>query len=149
MNELVLIEILALPAEKSRGRHNPRAVKRKMSNFPTKARAAPASSARPGQHHAQHIQIVAPAVPKTAPPAARALRRAQASAKRAPHGRPKAAPDACRESFRLDHVRAWRASSLARMAYRECRQLDPRRFNAWVVRLRERFRRAPRGTKGP
>ena len=41
MRELILVEILAVPAERSRGRHNPRVVKRKMSSFPTKARAAP------------------------------------------------------------------------------------------------------------
>ena len=44
MVELILIEITALPAERSRGRHNPRVVKRKMSSFPTKSRAAPAPS---------------------------------------------------------------------------------------------------------
>ena len=60
MIALLLIEILAMPAEQSRGRHNSRVVKRKMSNFPTKARAAP-SPGRPGLHYAQHIQIVAPA----------------------------------------------------------------------------------------
>ena len=38
MTECVLIELIALPAEQSRGRHNPRVVKRKMSGFPTKAR---------------------------------------------------------------------------------------------------------------
>ena len=43
MLELVLIEITAVPAERSRGRHNPRVVKRKMSGFPTKARASPPS----------------------------------------------------------------------------------------------------------
>jgi hypothetical protein len=37
MHELILIEIIAVPAERSRGRHNPRVVKRKMSSFPTKA----------------------------------------------------------------------------------------------------------------
>ena len=42
MVELILIEITAVPAERSRGRHNPRLVKRKMSRFPTKSRAAPA-----------------------------------------------------------------------------------------------------------
>ena len=41
MLELILIEITAVPAERSRGRHNPRVVKRKMSGFPTKARASP------------------------------------------------------------------------------------------------------------
>jgi len=47
MTECVLIELIALPAEQSRGRHNPRVVKRKMSGFPTKARAAKES------HHSQ------------------------------------------------------------------------------------------------
>jgi hypothetical protein len=58
MYELILIEIIAVPAERSRGRHNPRVVKRKMSSFPTKARAAPP----PGQvfHYEEHIRIVTP-----------------------------------------------------------------------------------------
>jgi hypothetical protein len=61
MYELILIEIIAVPAERSRGRHNPRVVKRKMSSFPTKARAAPP----PGQvfHYEEHIRIVAPVSP--------------------------------------------------------------------------------------
>ena len=37
MTEVILIEIVAVPAERSRGRHNPRVVKRKMSNFPTRS----------------------------------------------------------------------------------------------------------------
>jgi hypothetical protein len=41
MMDVILIEIRAVPAERSRGRHNPRVVKRKMSNFPTKSRSAP------------------------------------------------------------------------------------------------------------
>jgi len=41
MEEAILIEIALLPADRSRGRHNPRAVKRKMSHFPTKSRAQP------------------------------------------------------------------------------------------------------------
>ena len=56
MGELILIEILAGPAEQSRGRHRPRAVKRKMSNFPTKARAAPARAhiwAKPNSRQAR------------------------------------------------------------------------------------------------
>jgi hypothetical protein len=61
MRELILIEILAMPAERSRGRHNPRVVKRKMSSFPTKVRAAPP----PGQvfRYEEHIRIVAPVGP--------------------------------------------------------------------------------------
>jgi hypothetical protein len=59
MHELILIEIMAVPAERSRGRHNPRVVKRKMSSFPTKARAAPPS----GQLfcYEEHIRVIAPA----------------------------------------------------------------------------------------
>jgi hypothetical protein len=59
LHELILIEIVAVPAERSRGRHHPRVVKRKMSRFPTKARAAPA----PGRvfRYAEHIRVVAPA----------------------------------------------------------------------------------------
>jgi len=147
MMALLLLEIIAVPAEPSRGRHNPRVVKRKMSNFPTKARTAPASSARPGQHYAQHIQIVAPAVPKPPPPAAGPFALARASAQHGPRAKPKAAPDACRASFWLDHVRAWRASNLPRMAYCERQQLDPRNFNAWIARRRDRFRRSPKGSK--
>jgi hypothetical protein len=41
MEQAILLEILVRPADQSRGRHNPRAVKRKMSNFPTRARAQP------------------------------------------------------------------------------------------------------------
>ena len=63
MVKWILIEILAVPAESSRGRHNPRVVKRKMSNFPTKsrstARAAPSRSLR----YDEHIVIVAPPEP--------------------------------------------------------------------------------------
>jgi hypothetical protein len=66
MQQLVLIEILAVPAEQSRGRHNPRVVKRKMSGFPTKARAAPA--ARQVICYRDHIRIVAPAADQAAQP---------------------------------------------------------------------------------
>src|SRR3954453_22015537 len=47
MTELILIEIAAAPAERSRGRHNPRVVKRKMSNFPTKSRSAARAAPAP------------------------------------------------------------------------------------------------------
>src|SRR3954470_9122592 len=57
MTEVILIEILTVPAERSRGRHNPRVVKRKMSNFPTKSRsAAPVQRFR----YDEHIVVVAP-----------------------------------------------------------------------------------------
>ena len=72
MVELILIEIVAVPAERSRGRHNPRAVKRKMSGFKAKARAAPAP--RRVFRYEDHIRVVAPAGPperRSAPPAAR------------------------------------------------------------------------------
>jgi hypothetical protein len=140
MLALLLIEILAMPAEQSRGRHNSRVVKRKMSNFPTKARAAP-SSGRPGLHYAKHIQIVAPAMPASPPLAAKPL--PIASATGTARSRPHAARDAARQSFRLEHVRAWRTSKLTRMAYCQRHNLKPRSFDTWVARLLHRFRHGP------
>jgi hypothetical protein len=63
MVDVVLSEILAVPAARSRGRHNPRAVKRKMSNFPTKSRAVPDPLPSQRIHYEDHIRIVAPVVP--------------------------------------------------------------------------------------
>ena len=80
MRELILLEILAVPAERSRGRHNPRVVKRKMSSFPTKARAAPPSGRV--SRYDDHVRVVAPPDPPTgrAPiPAAPPLRAASAA----------------------------------------------------------------------
>ena len=106
MHELVLIEILALPAERSRGRHNPRVVKRKMSGFPTKARAAPGPPP-PSQRfdYRGHVRIVAPATAADEP--------AMAAPER---------PRPCevrteRHAFWLEHVRSWRASGLSRAGY--------------------------------
>jgi hypothetical protein len=136
MHELILIEIIAMPAERSRGRHNPRVVKRKMSRFPSKARAAPA----PGQvvRYAEHIRVIAPAGSPAAPappPTATAEERPQRRRPRkasAPTGRP---------SW-LEHVRAWRASGLARAAYCERHGLNPRAFHQWVARARHTFRKS-------
>ena len=121
MRRLVLIEILAVPAEQSRGRHNPRVVKRKMSNFPTKARAAP--SARQAIHYRDHIRIVAPKV--------------EDAARTDPQ--PTAAS---RHAFWRDHVRAWRDSGLKRAAYAQTHGLELRTFNQWIARLRQMFHRA-------
>jgi hypothetical protein len=57
MEEAILVEILARPADRSRGRHNPRAVKRKMSHFPTKSRAQPILPPRQHLIYADHISI--------------------------------------------------------------------------------------------
>ena len=57
MEEAILIEIALLPADRSRGRHNPRAVKRKMSHFPTKSRAQPLLPPSQRLIYAEHILI--------------------------------------------------------------------------------------------
>ena len=137
MHELILIEILAVPAERRRGRHNPRVVKRKMSRFPTKARAAPA----PGQvcRYAEPIRVVAPAgspADQAPPPAATTTKR---PTRRQP--RKASAPTGHHPSW-LEHVRAWRASGLARAAYCERRGLNPRAFHQWVARSRPTFRKS-------
>ena len=57
MEQAILLEILVRPADQSRGRHNPRAVKRKMSNFPTRARAQPILPPRQRLIYADYILI--------------------------------------------------------------------------------------------
>jgi hypothetical protein len=137
MRELILIEILAVPAERSRGRHNPRVVKRKMSSFPTKARAAPPS----GQvfRYEEHIRIVAPVGPSAdqAPiPPAPIEERPQRCRPR------KASTPARRYPSWLQHVRSWRAGGLSRAAYCQRHSLSPRTFHHWVARSRQAFRKA-------
>ncbi len=131
MHELVLVEIIALPAERSRGRHNPRVVKRQMSGFPTKARAAPGPPCRRFRY-SDHIRIIAPAADGAALPAPR-LRPS-----------PRQAEQASRRAFRRDHVRAWRESGLKRAAYAERHGLALRTLNHWIARLRHTFRRRPK-----
>ncbi|HET6519248.1 MAG TPA: hypothetical protein VFG47_05450 [Geminicoccaceae bacterium] len=136
MVELILIEIVAVPAECSRGRHNPRVVKRKMSGFKTKARAAPAS----GRvfRYEDHIRVVAPVgspadqAPSPTATARKGRKRRRPGRASAPTGRP---------SW-LEHVRAWRASGLARAAYCERHGLNPPAFHQWVARSRPTFRRS-------
>jgi hypothetical protein len=67
MLAVVLVEIRSVPAERSRGRHNPRVVKRKMSGFPTRSRAAPACGDR--FRYTEHIKVLPPAVPQAVEPA--------------------------------------------------------------------------------
>ena len=136
MVKWILIEILAVPAERSRGRHNPRVVKRKMSNFPTKSR-----SATPVQRfrYDEHIVIVAPPEP-IAPTTA---------------GRKPAAPTASqpaqtsRQTFWQAQVQAWRTSGLPRAVYCQQHNLSPRAFNAAVARLRQTFRHARKTAFNP
>jgi hypothetical protein len=139
MRELILLEILAVPAERSRGRHNPRVVKRKTSGFPTEARAAPPS----GRvfRYEEHVRIVAPVgpsadqVPSPAPLEGR------------PRPRRTPAPTGHFPS-RLQHVRSWRASGLSLAAYCERHSLGLRTFHHWVARARPTFRKArPRSTR--
>jgi hypothetical protein len=146
MRELILIEILAEPAERSRGRHNPRVVKRKMSSFPTKARAAPLS----GQvfRYEDHIRVVAPPDPPTerapvpaAPPEARPTRCRTSKAS--------AGPSDDRPSW-LEQVRSWRASGLSRAVFCERHSLSLRTFHPWVARSRQSFRKPrPRSPSSP
>ena len=55
MEEAILIEITLKPADRSRGRHNPRAIKQKMSRFPTKSRAQPPPPSRQRLIYENHI----------------------------------------------------------------------------------------------
>ena len=131
MHELVLIEIIAPPAEQSRGRHNPRVVERKMSSFPTKSRAAPGPPSCRRFRYSAHIRIVSPAAAPIDPAMATPSRR-RASRRRA-----------ARHAFWLEHVRAWRASGLTRAGYAQRHGLELRSLQQWIARLRHIFRRRP------
>ena len=139
MVALILIEIVAVPAERSQGRHHPRVVKRKMSGFKTKARAAPASSRV--FRYEDHIRVVAPAGPperRAPPPAATTTKR---RTRRQP--RKASAPTGHHPSW-LEPVRAGRASGLSRRTYCERHRLEPSTFHQWVARARPTFRRKAR-----
>jgi hypothetical protein len=144
MHELILIEIMAVPAECSRGRHNPRVVKRKMSSFPTKARATPPS----GQlfRYEEHIRVVVPA----GSPADQVSLPIAASKKRAKRHQPRKASASIKQHpFWLDHVRSWRASRLSRTAFCERHSLNPSTFHQWVARSRQSFRKPSHGRDLP
>ena len=126
MHEMILIEIIGTPAEHRRGRHNPRVVKRKMSNFPTKARAGP-SLTSPIVHASAQIRIVAPPVEDTAP-----LPAALPQIASRPPGR------TCGRPLWHQHVRDWNLSRLTRKAYCQSQDLELYRCNQWVARLRRR-----------
>jgi hypothetical protein len=144
MAEFILLEILAVPAERSRGRHNPRAIKRKMSNFPTRARAAPAAAPRQVFQYEDHIRIVAPVIaPAVAPAVAPGRDETAPPATTAYPRRPRRRTPRSTGQHTMwhDHVRAWRASQLSRHAYCQVHDLALRSFNGWVARLRHAFRR--------
>lgn len=129
---MILAEIRAVPAERSRGRHNPRVVKRKMSNFPTRSRAA--ISDRRCWRYEEHIHILQPAdppspapLPETPEPALAAEPPTIAAHQHA------AAPE-------RHHVRAWRTSGLSRADYCRHHGLNPNVFNRWVARQRPSVR---------
>jgi hypothetical protein len=139
---VILAEIRAVPAERSRGRHNPRAVKRKMSNFPTRSRAAPADKSR--FRYADHIQIMAPAVPEPPMPAREVPTPEPVASLPAPGQQAKrTAPNA---NYRR-HVKAWRASGRSRSDYCRDHDLDETTLHHWVARLRNTFRRKDRGVR--
>jgi hypothetical protein len=141
MTELILIEIAAAPAERSRGRHNPRVVKRKMSNFPTKSRSAARAAPAQCLRHDEHIVIVAP--PEPVSPAMAGRQRA------APTTRQTQPAQTNHQTFWQTHVQAWRASGLRRAVYCQQHNLKPQAFNVAVARLRQTFRHAPKTASTP
>jgi hypothetical protein len=141
MTELILIEILAVPAERRRGRHNPRVVRRKMSNFPTKSRSAARAASAQCLRYDEHIVIVAS--PEPAPPAMAGRQRAVPTSRQAQPAQTN------HQTFWQAHVQAWRASGLRRAVYCQQHNLKPQAFNAAVARLRQTFRHAPKTASTP
>ena len=140
MLAVVLVEIRSVPAERSRGRHNPRVVKRKMSGFPTRSRAAPACGDR--FRYNEHIKILPPAVLEAVDPIPETPESLPAtpasSAPDLPTAESPTIPD------HQHHVRAWRVSGLSRADYCRQRGLNLRTFNQWVAHQRHQFRRKVR-----
>jgi hypothetical protein len=141
MTELILIEIAAAPAERSRGRHDPRVVKRKMSNFPTKSRSAARAAPAQCLRHDEHIVIVAP--PEPVSPAMTGRQRA------APTTRQTQPAQTNHQTFWQTHVQAWRASGLRRAVYCQQHNLKPQAFNVAVARLRQTFRHVRKNSLHP
>jgi hypothetical protein len=140
MLAVVLVEIRSVPAERSRGRHNPRVVKRKMSGFPTRSRAAPACGDR--FCYNEHIKVLPPAVPEAVEPASETPEPLTATpASSTPDLSTAESPTV---PDRQHHVRAWRVSGLSRIDYCRQRGLNLRTFNQWVARQRHQFRRKVR-----
>ncbi|WP_452011749.1 IS66 family insertion sequence element accessory protein TnpA [Azospirillum largimobile] len=137
---MVLAEIWAVPAERSRGRHNPRVVKRKMSNFPTRSRAAATDHRR--WSYEDHIHVLPPTdlqppapLPKTPEPVPAAELPTTTGDRRA------VTPD-------RQHVRAWRVSGLSRDDYCRHHALEPNAFNHWVDCQRPSVRPKYRNLQG-
>jgi hypothetical protein len=135
MLAVVLIEIRSVPAERSR--HNPRVVKRKMSGFPTRSRAAPACGGR--FCYNEHIKVLPPAVPQAVEPASETPEPLPATPASSTPDRSTAESQTVPD--RQHHVRAWRVSGLSRIDYCRQRGLNLRTFNQWVARQRHLFRR--------
>jgi len=123
---LILLEIRAVPAEPRRPRVNPRVVKRKMSNFPTKARAKAAPPTPSPTGDGSLIEIVAPACPVSPshPPGT------------STHQTSRPTPKLQTPDFWAAHIRAWRASKLSRKLYCQQHKLNQRSFNYWLDRRR-------------
>ena len=133
MLAVVLIEIRSVPAERSR--HNPRVVKRKMSGFPTRSRAAPACGGR--FCYNEHIKVLP--VPQAVEPASETPEPLPATPASSTPDRSTAESPTVPD--RQHHVRAWRVSGLSRIDYCRQRGLNLRTFNQWVARQRHLFRR--------
>jgi hypothetical protein len=107
-----------------------------MSNFPTRSRAEPAPGGR--LKYEEHVRIVPPAGSEPDP---------ATSAPCEPRGRTKpVAPD----RNHLQHVRDWHTGGMSRADYCRRHGLNPKTFNNWVARSRNRLRRkAPKAAAEP
>ena len=140
MLAVVLVEIRSVPAERSRGRHNPRVVKRKMSGFPTRSRAAPACGDR--FCYNEHIKVLPPAVPQAVEPASE-------TPEPLPATPASSTPDLLDRGKSDDPGSPAPCPGLARQRivpadYCRQRGLNLRTFNQWVARQRHQFRRKVR-----
>jgi len=127
---LVLIEIGAVHAEQRRGRHNPRVVKRKISNFPIKARTVQPAPCLPPTGNP--IAIIAPIPPPQHKPDTDTTQGIQSS-------------DQSMSDEKIlwrGHIRSWLLGKLSRRGYCKQNALNLGMFNAWAKRLRNTFKKS-------
>jgi hypothetical protein len=134
MVKWILIEILEVPAERSRGRHNPRVVRSRGRLFPTKPPRSEPVGPCPALNYEDCIRIVPP------DRLCKIMREAADHRRKIRKARRRKAAKASNEAFWRTHVRSWRASNLSRADYSRNHGLVETTFSQWIAKLRREFR---------
>jgi hypothetical protein len=138
MVKWILIEILEVPAERSRGRHNPRVVRSRGKLFPIKPKRSEPADPHPAINYDDCIRIVPP------DRLCKIMREAADRRRKIRKARRRKATQSTNEAYWRAHVRSWvrswRASNLSRVDYSRNNGLVEATFSQWIAKLRHKFR---------